>query len=237
MDSRDSGNDGIPHTEVLPVLGPFIQWQAVLTPQNGCVSPALHSIALSSIRPSHDESPKHAHTLPSSLCRLVPSYPSTHQDPTEPKLEILRKQERLDEIIAGGETEWEQMLALRAWVAVQWVHRAPHEFRRCCPWDAPDYSHVDARRSGPRPAATRCLLHALRRGNGAVRSGPRLAGAPLGDVRRADSPRQRPLRGGDLEHCARKMGDAGCGYRFARRMRGCAAKRTGNPRRLAGRRP
>ena len=136
MDSRFRGNDGIPHTEVLPVLGPFIQWQAELTPQNGCVSPALHSIALSSTRPSHDEPPKHAHTLPSSLCRLVPSYLFTHQDPTEPKLAVLREQERLDEIIAGGGTQWEQILALRAWVAVQWVHRAPHEFRRCCPWDA-----------------------------------------------------------------------------------------------------
>ena len=236
MDSRFRGNDGIPHSEVLPILGPFIQWQAVLTPQNGCVSPALHSIALSSTCPSHDEPPKHAHTLPSSLCRLVPSYPFTHQDSAEPKLEILRRQERLDEIIAGGEAQWEQMLALRAWVAVQWVHRAPHEFRRCCPWDALTilaWMRADRGHGQPQPDAY-CTHYAV------VLAQCALA---LGWPARLWVMSAEPTLHDNGHFVAEiwstvheQVGDAGCRYRFARRTRGCAAKRTGNPRRLAGRR-
>ena len=135
MGSRFRGNDGIFPTS-LSVLGPYVQWQAVLSTKNGSISPALLRVALSSAASPHDESQDHVCAFPASQSSIAPAYAFTYQDPTEPKLDFLRRQERLDEIIAAAETHWAQMLALRSWVAVQWVHRAPHEFRRCCPWDA-----------------------------------------------------------------------------------------------------
>lgn len=129
------GNVGKSRAEALPVLGTYLQWQAVLTSERGVVTPAIDSVALGA-KGANASTLRHAYILTETERTIAPLYPFTHQDPAEPKLEILRNQERLDEIIAGAATRWEQILALRAWVAVQWVHRAPHEFRRCCPWDA-----------------------------------------------------------------------------------------------------
>lgn len=120
----------LPHS-----VGPYLQWQAELQSGDGSASPELRGIALLPEDASPDETtPVGTLSLAESIA--IPSYAFTHQDPAEPKLTILREQERLAETIAGAATQWEQILALRDWLAVQWVHRAPHEFRRCCPWDA-----------------------------------------------------------------------------------------------------
>ena len=130
------GNDGLLQQATLPsVIGPYVQWQAVLTSESSTMTPSLQNVALGA-KGADSVTSRPACALTAMEGIIAPSYSFTYQDPTEPKLDILRKQERLDEIIASATTQWEQMLALRSWVAVQWVHRAPHEFRRCCPWDA-----------------------------------------------------------------------------------------------------
>ncbi len=133
--ARLRGNDGLARAEIPLVSGPYVQWQAVLTTGDGGATPILRSVALGPTNTGAAE-PTRANTLSDVKSKIAPSYAFTHQNPSEPKLAILRRQERLDAIIADAATRWEQMLALRSWVAVQWVHRAPHEFRRCCPWDA-----------------------------------------------------------------------------------------------------
>ncbi len=135
VDTRESGHDGIAHAGALSDLGPYVQWQAVLRTDDGGATPTLRGVGLSASAAGGAEK-IHAHALSGTERGIAPSYSFTRQDPAEPKLAILREQERLDAVIAGAETQWAQMLALRAWVAVQWTHRAPHEFRRCCPWDA-----------------------------------------------------------------------------------------------------
>ena len=129
------GSDEFGQAELPQAVGPCVQWQAELHAGDGSETPVLRGAALLPRDASPDEA-KPVGKLSHAESRVLPSYTFTHQDPAEPKLSILRRQERLDEIVAGAETQWEQMLALRAWVAVQWVHRAPHEYRRCCPWDA-----------------------------------------------------------------------------------------------------
>ena len=123
------------HAELPQSAGPHVQWQAVLSSHDGSEAPLLRGAALLPKDAGPDETDP-VGKLSCAESRVSPSYTFTHQDPAEPKLALLREQERLDEIIADGETQWEQVLALRDWVAVQWTHRAPHEFRRCCPWDA-----------------------------------------------------------------------------------------------------
>ncbi|MCY4436426.1 MAG: hypothetical protein OXE05_03735 [Chloroflexi bacterium] len=136
-------------------VGPCVQWQAELHSNDGSESPVLRGMALLPKDASSDET-KPVGELSCAESKTISSYTFTHQDPAEPKLGVLRNQERLDEIIAGAGTQWEQMLALRAWVAVQWVHRAPHEFRRCCPWDALtilDWMRADRGHGQPQPDA------------------------------------------------------------------------------------
>ena len=136
-------------------VGPCVQWQAALHSSDGSESPVLRGMALLPKDSSSDETTP-VGELSCAESKTMSSYTFTHQDPAEPKLGVLRNQERLDEIIAGAGTQWEQMLALRAWVAVQWVHRAPHEFRRCCPWDALtilDWMRADRGHGQPQPDA------------------------------------------------------------------------------------
>ena len=129
------GNDEFGQAELPDSVGPCVQWRAELHAGDGSETPVLRGAALLPKDASPDET-KPVGKLPAAVSTATPSYTFTHQDPTEPKLSVLRRQESLDEIVAGAGTQWERMLALRAWVAVQWVHRAPHAFRRCCPWDA-----------------------------------------------------------------------------------------------------
>lgn len=129
------GNEEFGHAELPQPVGPCVQWQAELSSGDGVGTPVLRGAALLPKDASPDET-KPVSQLSYAESKVSPSYLFTQQGPAEPKLNTLRRQERLAEIIAGGATQWEQVLALRSWVAVQWVHRAPHEFRRCCPWDA-----------------------------------------------------------------------------------------------------
>lgn len=129
------GNDEFGQAELPPAAGPCVQWQAELQSSDGSETPALRGMALL----PKDASPTETRPVGKLSCaesKVIPSYTFINQDPAEPKLAILREQEHLADIIASANTQWKQMLALRSWTAVQWVHRAPHEFRRCCPWDA-----------------------------------------------------------------------------------------------------
>ncbi len=149
------GNDEFGQAELPQTVDPCVQWQAELRSNGGSESPVLRGMALLPKNASPDET-RPVSRLSCAESQATPSYPFTHQDPAEPKLSILRRQERLDETIAGGATQWEQALALRSWVAVQWVHRAPHEFRRCCPWDALtilDWMRADRGHGQPQPDA------------------------------------------------------------------------------------
>lgn len=148
-------NDEFGQAELPHPVGPCVQWQAVLSSSDGNRSPVLRGAALLPKDASPDETIP-VGKLSCAESKATPSYTFTHQDPTEPKLALLREQERLDEIIASAETQWEQILALGSWVAVQWVHRAPHEFRRCCPWDALtilDWMRADRGHGQPQPDA------------------------------------------------------------------------------------
>lgn len=67
---------------------------------------------------------------------LRPGTPFTYQEPS-PRLELLRKRYKLDEVIAPGQTEMEQLMLLRYWVRNQW-HTAwgNHPAGWMPPWDA-----------------------------------------------------------------------------------------------------
>ena len=62
------------------------------------------------------------------------SYPFAYLAP-HARLDRLRKQHRLDDVIAEGSTELEQLALLRDWVHSQWLGWQSQKYPYCPPWD------------------------------------------------------------------------------------------------------
>jgi hypothetical protein len=111
---------------------------ATTKPQVSPRIPATFSLILET-RP--EQAPKVngllALSQPAGLDRpILGSVPFVYQEPS-PRLELLRKRYKLDDVIAPGKTEMEQLMLLRYWVRNQW-HTAwgSHPQPWMPPWDA-----------------------------------------------------------------------------------------------------
>ncbi|NQU11403.1 transglutaminase domain-containing protein [bacterium] len=122
----------------------FAQWRASLTMappkqwgrQQRADSPVLKGVSMVAKVVSVATAEGHGLTLKELRNQRIirSSYPFTHQTPS-PKLARLRSEWKLDDVIAGGKTEFEQLVLLRNWVRNQW----PHNEGSCRrPWDAID---------------------------------------------------------------------------------------------------
>lgn len=60
-------------------------------------------------------------------------FPFIYQDPGHPALCRLRERERLDEVVAGAETDLDRALRLKRWVQGQWEFGSPQPYP---PWNA-----------------------------------------------------------------------------------------------------
>lgn len=66
---------------------------------------------------------------------LTEGVPVRFEDPGHPRLKQLRERENLDAVILPGRSEFENILAMKDWVAAQWPHSTPDPYP---PWDAID---------------------------------------------------------------------------------------------------
>ncbi|MEW6753778.1 MAG: hypothetical protein AB1505_22775 [Candidatus Latescibacterota bacterium] len=114
--------------------GRFLQWRATLTTEAADRTPVLCSLTL--------EADATVAVAPAGV-RLVEvdqptlarsSYPFTYLGP-HPRQERLVKQYRLDEVIAAGTTELEQLGLLRDWVHGQWLGWQSDKYPYCPTWD------------------------------------------------------------------------------------------------------
>lgn len=64
---------------------------------------------------------------------LTPGIPVRYEDPTLARLKELREREKLDSIVDPRRREFENILAIKDWVAAQWPHSTPDPYP---PWDA-----------------------------------------------------------------------------------------------------
>ncbi len=64
---------------------------------------------------------------------LTPGVPVRYEDPSHPRLKELRERENLDAVVLPGRSEFENILAMKDWVAAQWPHSTPDPYP---PWDA-----------------------------------------------------------------------------------------------------
>lgn len=110
----------------------YLQWRAFLSTNSPLQTPSIDSIAL---KPTLEYNP-----LPEGLVvsefqnqKIIrSSLPFAYQAPSE-KLTFLRKNWKLDEVVAPGKTELEKFVLLRDWVKHQWLG---WEGSCARPWDA-----------------------------------------------------------------------------------------------------
>ncbi len=116
----------------------YFQWRAVLGSKSGDATALLKSVMLRAdvklARKAGMGSIKVTEMTPVS--KAVSSYMFAHQQPFS-RLQRLRKQYRLDKVVAGHRTELDRLAALRDWCR----HTAPKGWDKgrtdwCPPWDA-----------------------------------------------------------------------------------------------------
>ena len=124
--SRDL-NDGT-WTEWSTALGdwpikpaPVVQWRVLLGTANARQSPVVRSVTITAdVRVVHDA--PNVKVVMSDQPRIAKSsYDFTWQPPSD-RLKQLRETYKLDDVIAAGETEFDQFVLLRQWVRKQWPH-------------------------------------------------------------------------------------------------------------------
>ncbi len=113
----------------------FVQWQACLTTEAMDASPVLTSLVIDA-----DVETLIAAAASVALRRAdqpqlaAGSYRFEYLAPG-PRQERLRRQWRLDDVVAGGRTELEQLALLRDWVHSQWLGWQADKYPYCPPWD------------------------------------------------------------------------------------------------------
>lgn len=117
----------------------YVQWRAVLRSDDPALTPVLHGVTLEAPELQVAQLPQWASenlTLGDvrndEIC--FTSIPFEYEDPNHPRMVALRKKYKLDEVVAGAESELEKMVRLRHWVATRWKYNPPTEFYP--PWDA-----------------------------------------------------------------------------------------------------
>lgn len=115
--------------------GRFVQFRAVLRTDSADATPVLKSIQLA-VDVKEDAKSLSGVTLVEldNPDLAYSSYPFAYLAP-HARLDRLRKQHRLDDVIAGGSTELEQLALLRDWVHSQWLGWQSQKYPYCPPWD------------------------------------------------------------------------------------------------------
>ena len=115
--------------------GRFVQFRATLSTRSADKTPTLESIALQVNNKEDKTALEHLKLLELDHPEIArSSYDFTYMAP-HPRLERLRKQYRLDEVVAAGETELEKFALLRDWVHSQWLGWQADKYPYCPPWD------------------------------------------------------------------------------------------------------
>jgi hypothetical protein len=115
--------------------GRFVQWRAILGTKSADKTPVLKAVTLKA-----DLKEDHAALARIQLLELdqpdfaTSSYAFTYMG-SHPRQERLVKQHRLDQVIAAGKTELEQLALLRDWVHSQWLGWQADKYPYCPPWD------------------------------------------------------------------------------------------------------
>jgi hypothetical protein len=112
----------------------FLQWRATLTTNNRLITPVLEAVQIAAwIKTTAAPAAQGLSVQTFRNPRIVrSSFDFTYQEPSD-KLAFLRRNWKLDDIVAPGKTELDKFILLRNWVRRQWPHNEGNCWR---PWDA-----------------------------------------------------------------------------------------------------
>jgi hypothetical protein len=114
----------------------FVQWRAVLTTKKPKATPALDGVEVEArVAPRpRDWTTRLELTDSHNEEILYTSIPFEYEKFDEPELVELRRQYKLDDVVAGAQGELEKMIKLRNWVSAQWKYDPPIQYYPA--WDA-----------------------------------------------------------------------------------------------------
>ena len=114
----------------------FVQWRATLTTESADATPVLRSVTLAAEIEEDASGLENLRIVELERPEIVrSSYAFAYQTP-HLKVRWLRDQYRLEEMVAKGRTELEQLALLRDWVRSQWLGWQSDKYPYCPPWDA-----------------------------------------------------------------------------------------------------
>ncbi|OGV66340.1 MAG: hypothetical protein A2498_15335 [Lentisphaerae bacterium RIFOXYC12_FULL_60_16] len=107
--------------EANPPARRYVQWQVTLATTDPLLTPELASVRVEALGTVRARAEAWGATLVNhDTTRIVRTgLPYRYQRPSE-KLQRLRTQFRLDEVVAAGKTDFERLILLRNWVRRQW---------------------------------------------------------------------------------------------------------------------
>ena len=116
--------------------GRFVQWRAILETNAADKTPVLQGVTLEVDRKEDAASLAPFKAAKIDHPKLVYSSYDFAYMGQHPHQERLRKQYRLDEVIAKGQTELEQFALLRDWIHSQWLGWQSDKYPHCPSWNA-----------------------------------------------------------------------------------------------------
>jgi hypothetical protein len=125
-----------PRGSVKGELRRFVQWRAVLTTINPKATPVLDAVEVEArvVPRPHDWARNLTLADSHNEEILYTSMPFEYEKFDEPQLVELRRQYKLDDVVAGAQSELEKMIRLRNWVSAQWKYDPPIPYYPA--WDA-----------------------------------------------------------------------------------------------------
>lgn len=119
--------------------GRFLQVRAELWTIDPPHTPRLRSISISAEpKLTADWTPQVKVTHAPTVRIARSSIPFEYEATDHPRLQQLRKEHKLDEVVAGAKTEFEKITKLAAWSGTQWQKRTGHLGTYYPKWDALD---------------------------------------------------------------------------------------------------
>ncbi len=116
----------------------FFQWKVDLTTENHKITPVLKDVVISADIVVIDKPDKDLKVVSDNNQKIIRGYYHyTYQDAEEYRLDILRERYRIDEVVGGCSTEFEQYRTLAFWVRAMWRDGwGEHNDDLHTPWDA-----------------------------------------------------------------------------------------------------
>jgi transglutaminase-like putative cysteine protease len=117
--------------------GRFVQVRVELKTSDPSRTPKLHNVSISAEPKLAADWTSQIKVTPAPTVRIVrSSIPFEYEATDHPRLQQLRKEYKLDEVVKDASTEFERIKRLAAWSGVQWQKRTGHLGQAYPKWDA-----------------------------------------------------------------------------------------------------